>query len=85
MALAEALKGNTTLETLRPAALPSNPSGHAYAAHGKRSISLHGVRVYPQCTLPPAPSRCSLNNNDFDDDAKQALKAAARSGLKLYL
>eukprot|EP00964_Phaeocystis_antarctica_P135193 scaffold99570_cov55-Phaeocystis_antarctica.AAC.2 len=56
MALAEALKGNTTLETLRPAALPSNPSGHACATHGKGSDSLHGLRVHPQCTLSPAPS-----------------------------
>ena len=29
MALAEALKSNTTLETLRSAALPSNPPAHA--------------------------------------------------------
>ena len=27
----------------------------------------------------------ALQRNDFDDDAKQALKAAARSGLELYL
>ena len=29
MALAEALKSNTTLETLESAALPSNPPAHA--------------------------------------------------------
>ena len=29
MALAEALKSNTTLEMLRSAALPSNPPAHA--------------------------------------------------------
>ena len=41
-----------------------------------------GVRV---CTLPLAPARRRLNGKDKDlgDAAKQALKAAARSGLKL--
>ena len=39
-----------------------------------------GVRV---CTLPLAPARRSLVDNDLGDDARQALKAAARSGLEL--
>ena len=37
------------------------------------------------CTLPLAPARRRLGYNDLDDAAEQALKAAARSGLKLYL
>jgi len=41
-----------------------------------------GVHV---CTLPPAPARRRLEGNDLGDDAEQALKAAARSGLELKL
>ena len=41
-----------------------------------------GVRV---STLPLAPAARSLGHNDLGDDAKQALKAAARSGLNLRL
>ena len=37
------------------------------------------------CTLPLAPARRSLINNDLNDAAEQALKAAAGSGLKLLL
>ena len=39
-----------------------------------------GVRV---CTLPLAPARRRLGFNGLGDDAEKALKAAARSGLKL--
>ena len=39
-----------------------------------------GVRV---CTHPLAPARRRLRHNDVGDDAEQALKAAARSGLEL--
>ena len=41
-----------------------------------------GVRA---CTLPLAPARRRLGHNDLGDDAKQALKAAAGSGLELEL
>ena len=41
-----------------------------------------GVRA---CTLPLAPARRSLEVNELDDDTKQALEAAARSGLTLYV
>ena len=41
-----------------------------------------GVRA---CTLPLAPARRRLYGNDLGDDAEQALKAAARSGLELDL
>ena len=41
-----------------------------------------GVRA---CTLPLAPARRRLHDNNFGDDAKQALKAAAGSGLEMYL
>ena len=37
------------------------------------------------CTLPLTPARRSLVANDLGDDAEQALRAAARSGLKLIL
>ena len=37
------------------------------------------------CTLTLAPARRSLRDNDLGDDAEQALRAAARSGLKLDL
>eukprot|EP00964_Phaeocystis_antarctica_P017959 scaffold9967_cov64-Phaeocystis_antarctica.AAC.2 len=37
------------------------------------------------CTLPLAPARRRLGYNDLDDAAKQALKAAAGSGLELKL
>ena len=35
------------------------------------------------CTHPLAPARRSLGLNGLDDAAKQAFKAAARSGLQL--
>ena len=41
-----------------------------------------GVRA---CTFPLAPARRRLVSNDLGDDAEQALKAAARSGLELML
>ena len=37
------------------------------------------------CTLPLAPARRSLMNNGLDEAAKQALEAAAGSGLDLRL
>ena len=37
------------------------------------------------CTLTLAPARRRLVDNDLGDDAKQALRAAARSGLDLRL
>ena len=155
MALAEALKSNTTLKTLWSAALPSNLPAHASRSftalrasvcvtpflfpwkhlntHPARALNAtsHFLRVsrmsparphtgctytehvaclppcqqprprHPAwtaatpsfahcmvggvraCTLPLAPARRRLLGNDFDDDAKQALEAATRSGLEL--
>ena len=37
------------------------------------------------CTLPLNPACRRLDDNGLGDDAKQALRAAARSGLKLIL
>ena len=37
------------------------------------------------CTLPLTPARHSLFDNGIGDDAKQALRAAAGSGLELGL
>ena len=37
------------------------------------------------CTLPLAPARRRLHYNDLGEDAKQALRAAAGSGLELEL
>ena len=37
------------------------------------------------CTLPLAPARRRLGLNDLGDDAEQALRAAAGSGLELEL
>ena len=37
------------------------------------------------CTLTLAPARRRLGGNGLDDATKQALRAAARSGLELYL
>ena len=37
------------------------------------------------CTLPLVPARYRLEGNDLGDDAEQALRAAARSGLNLDL
>ena len=37
------------------------------------------------CILPLTPARRSLRKTDIGDDAEQALRAAAGSGLKLVL
>ena len=37
------------------------------------------------CTLPLTPARRRLTGNDLGDEAEQALRAAARSGLELEL
>ena len=68
MALAEALKSNTTLEYLMSAALPRT---HSPMPCG--------------CILSLTPARRRLRWNNLGDDAKQALRAAARSGLELDL
>ena len=66
-----------------PSPLPPTPApprvdrGHALLCPREG-----GVRA---CTLPLAPARRRLFGNDFGDDAEQALKAAARSGLELML
>ena len=72
IALAEALKSNTTLEWLGSAALSSNPPTHALWLH-------------PPTNPQQTPARRRLDCNGLGDDAEQALRAAARSGLKLIL
>ena len=68
MALAEALKSNTTLEYLGSASQLSNPYTHA-------------LRLHP----PLTPARRRPYDNGLGNDAKRALRAAARSGLELRL
>ena len=65
-----------------PSPLPPAPAPGVDRGHALLCPRVGGMRA---CTLPLAPARRSLMNNDLDDAAKQALKAAARSGLKLYL
>ena len=59
MALAEALKSNTTLKTLRSAALPLNPPAHASRSFTAAHASVHFPPfLFPQkhlSTAPPAP------------------------------
>ena len=50
--------------------------------HGLLCPLVGGVRAR---TLPLAPARRSLEGNGLGDDAEQALKASARSGLRLLL
>ena len=45
----------------------------------------HGWVARRPCTLTLAPARRRLVGNDLGDDAEQALRAAARSGLELDL
>ena len=61
--------------------LPPTPAPpHVDRDHALLCPRVGGVRAY---TLPLAPSRRRLGGNDLGDDAEQALKAAARSGLEL--
>ena len=91
MALAEALKSNTTLEHLGSAALPLNPPVHASVYSTPSSVlsflsrtpAPFGWVARRPCTLTLAPAGRRLDDNDFGDDAQQALRAAARSGLQL--
>ena len=115
MALAEALKSNTTLERLESAALPSNPLTHASRFFVPLNVAprppLSSLldSTFPRClprprTLPwpcprlclptwvtcvkhskLAPARRRLGDNNLGNDAEQALKAAAGSGLELRL
>ena len=59
MALAEALKGNTTLTSLKSAALPSNPLARASRALGMhpsfRALHPHTPPRKRLNTAPPAP------------------------------
>ena len=72
MAFAEALKSNTSLESLWSAALLSNPPTHALWLH-------------PPTNPQQTPARRRLDCNGLGDDAEQALRAAARSGLEVFL
>jgi hypothetical protein len=78
MALAEALKSNTTLETLGSAALPSNPpTTHAFSFNS----------VHPCCTLSPShPSFClvrRLGYNKLGPEGGMALAEALKSNTTL--
>eukprot|EP00964_Phaeocystis_antarctica_P020909 scaffold11572_cov47-Phaeocystis_antarctica.AAC.1 len=65
-----------------PSPLPPAPAPGADPGHALRCPRVGGLCA---CTLPLAPARRSLYNSGLDDAAKQALEAAAGSGLKLYL
>ena len=65
-----------------PSPLPPAPAPRVDRGHALLCPRVGGVRA---CTLPLAPARRRLDGNDLDDDAEQALKAAARSGLELRL
>ena len=63
--------------------LPPNPAPpRVDRGHALLCPRVGGVRA---CTLPLAPARRRLGNTGLGDDAEQALKAAARSGLELGL
>ena len=64
-----------------PSPLPPTPAPpRVDRGHALLCPLVYGVRV---CTLPLAPARRRLENSNLGADAKQALKAAARSGLDL--
>ena len=65
-----------------PSPLPTSPAPGVDRGHALRCPRVGGVCA---CTLPFAPTRRRLNDNGLDDAAEQALKAAAGSGLELYL
>ena len=66
-----------------PSPLPPTPAPpRVDRGHALLCPRVGGVRA---CTLPLAPARRRLGVNDLGDDAEQALKAAARSGLELDL
>ena len=66
-----------------PSPLPPTPAPpRVDRGHALLCPRVGGVRV---CTLPLAPARRSLRYSDLGDDAEQALKAAAHSGLTLTL
>ena len=63
-----------------PSPLPPAPAPGVDRGHALLCPRVCGMCA---CTHPLAPARRSLEVNGLDDDAKQALKAAARSGLEL--
>ena len=65
-----------------PSPLPPAPAPGVDRGHALLCPRVCGVCA---CTLPLAPARRRLDYNDLDDGAEQALRKAARSGLKLYL
>ena len=65
-----------------PSPLPPAPAPGVNRGHALLCPRVCGVCA---CTLPLAPARRRLEYNDLDDAAKQALKAAAGSGLELVL
>ena len=64
-----------------PSPLPPAPAPRVDRGHALLCPRVCGVCA---CTLSLAPARRSLYGNDLGDDTKQALKAAAGSGLKLF-
>ena len=69
MALAEALKINTTLERLESAALPSNPPTHTFTA------------LAP--SHPPLPCERRLGDNELGPEGGMALAEALKSNTTL--
>ena len=77
MALAEALKSNTTLKELESAALRSNPPAHAFIHRS----------MHPRCTRSFShPSFCRvrrLYDNNLGDEGAMALAEALKSNTTL--
>eukprot|EP00964_Phaeocystis_antarctica_P044295 scaffold25455_cov45-Phaeocystis_antarctica.AAC.1 len=63
-----------------PSPLPPAPAPGVDRGHALLCPRVCGACA---CTHPLAPARRRLGGNDLDDGAKQALKAAAGSGLGL--
>ena len=76
MALAEALKRNTTLEQLWSAALPSNPLAHTF--------SLHSTHVLCTCSFSPFLCRVRrLGDTKLGPKGGMALAEALKSNTTL--
>ena len=76
MALAEALKSNTTLKELKSAALPSNPLAHTFKPHS----------TYVLCTCSFSPCLCGvrrLRDNELGPEGGMALAEALKSNTTL--
>jgi hypothetical protein len=76
MALAEALKSNTTLTELRSAALPSNPPAHALRPHSMDARCTGPLHVFLRRLR-------SLGGNDLGPEGGMALAEALKSNTTL--